>query len=61
MEQPVPEGLDPGEGTHTGAVCEELEPVGNTHIRTLSHGKDPTLKQGKTVRRKEQQSQSNTS
>jgi len=27
LEQPVPEGLHPMEGTHTGAVCEELQPL----------------------------------
>jgi len=47
LEQPVPEGLHPVEGTHAGAyhaelhpaggthagaVCEELQPVGRTHF-----------------------------
>jgi len=27
LEQPVPEGLHPIAGTHSGAVCEELQPV----------------------------------
>ena len=31
LEQPVPEGLQPVEGTHSGAVREELQPVGRTH------------------------------
>jgi len=26
LEQPVPQGLLPVEGTHAGAVCEELQP-----------------------------------
>ena len=30
LEQYVPEGLQPTEGTHAGAVCEELQPVGRT-------------------------------
>jgi len=32
LEQPVPEGLHPVEGTHAGAVCEELQTVGRTHV-----------------------------
>jgi len=32
LEQPVPEGLNPAEGTHTGAGCEELQPMGRTHF-----------------------------
>ena len=28
LEQPVPEGLYPVEGTHAGAVREQLQPVG---------------------------------
>ena len=31
LEQSVPEGLHHVEGTHAGAVCEELQPVGRTH------------------------------
>jgi len=31
LEQSIPEGLHPMEGTHTGAVCEELQTVGRTH------------------------------
>jgi len=27
LEQLVPEGLHPMEGTHTGEVCEELKPI----------------------------------
>ena len=27
LEQPVPEGLHPVEGNHSGAVCEELQPM----------------------------------
>jgi len=47
VELSVPEGLHPVERTHTGAVHEELSPMGG----------DSTLEQGKTVRRKEQQRQ----
>jgi len=40
--------------THTGAVCEELQPVGRTHVgevwRTVSRERDLMLKQGKIVR-----------
>jgi len=32
VEQPVPEGLHPMEGTHAGAVREELQPVGKTPV-----------------------------
>jgi len=35
LEQPVPEGLHSMEGTHTGAVREELQPVGRTHVGTV--------------------------
>jgi len=43
------------EGTHTGAVCEELQPMGRTHTggslwRTVSCVKDPMLEQGQSVR-----------
>jgi len=38
LEQPVFEGLHPMEGTHTGAVREELQPVGRTHISEV-HGR----------------------
>ena len=31
VEQPVPGGLHTMEGTHAGAVREELQPVGRTH------------------------------
>jgi len=48
--------------THAGEVFEELQPVGRAqHYRSLwrtgSCGRDPTLEQGKSVRRKEQQRQ----
>jgi len=41
--------------THEGAVCEELQPMGRTHHwrsvwRTVSHERDLTLEQGKSVR-----------
>jgi len=32
LEQPVPEGLHPMEGTNAGAVHEELQPMGRSHI-----------------------------
>lgn len=33
MEKPLPEVLtSPVERTHTGALCEELQPVGRNHI-----------------------------
>jgi len=35
-EQPVPEALQPMEGTHAGAVCEELQPMGRTHAGEFS-------------------------
>jgi len=31
LEQPVPEGLQAGEGTYAGAGCEELHPMGRIH------------------------------
>ena len=31
LEQPVPEGRHPVEGTHAGTVHEELQPIGRTH------------------------------
>jgi len=55
LEQPVPEGLHPVGGTHAGAVCEELQPVGKDSQRrslwrTVSHERDLTLEQGQRVR-----------
>jgi len=32
LEQSVPEGLHPVEKTHAGAVLEELQPMGGTHV-----------------------------
>ena len=48
-------GLQPMEGTYDGAVHEDLQPCGkDSHWRrswkTVSHDKDPTLEQGKSVR-----------
>ena len=37
LQQSVPEGLQPMEGTHIGESW-----------RTVSHGRDPTLEQGKS-------------
>jgi len=37
LEQPVPEGLHLMEGTHAGAVHEELQPMGRTHAGA-AHG-----------------------
>ena len=42
LQQSVPEGLYPVGRAHAGAVCEGL-----------SHGRDSTLEQRKSVRRKE--------
>jgi len=58
LEQPVPEGLHPVEGTHAGAVCEELQDTGRTDVgevcgelwRTVFGERDLTLEQGKSVR-----------
>ena len=48
------EGLQPAAGTHAGAVWEELQPVGRTHVgetlwRTVSRDREPTPEQGKSV------------
>jgi len=45
----------PWEGTHTGAVCEELQPMGRTHIGEVCGELSPvrgtfTLEQGQSVR-----------
>jgi len=45
----------PREGTHAGAVCEELQPVGRTHVGEVCGELSPvrgtfTLEQGKSVR-----------
>jgi len=55
VEQPVPEGLHPMEGTHAGAVHEELQLVGRTHIGEVCDELSPTrgtfmLELGKSVR-----------
>jgi len=54
LEQPVPEGLQDVGRTHTGAVCEELQPVGKDSRwrslwRTVSRGRDLMLEQGRSV------------
>ncbi|RMC14865.1 hypothetical protein DUI87_07041 [Hirundo rustica rustica] len=41
LEQLAPEERHPKEGIHTGTLCEELQ---------VSHGRDPTLKLGRSVR-----------
>ncbi|GAB0183450.1 AN1-type zinc finger protein 5-like [Grus japonensis] len=41
LEQFAPEGLHPMEGTHAGAVCEELQPMGRTHIGEVHGGLSP--------------------
>jgi len=41
LEQSVPEGLHPVEGTHSGAVCEELQPMARTHIGEFHGGLSP--------------------
>ena len=38
MKQSNPEGLHPVEGTHPGTVCEELQPVGRTHVGEVHGG-----------------------
>jgi len=47
------------ERTHTGAVHEELKPVGRTHVGAvcggLCCGRDPMLEQGESLRRNEWQ------
>jgi len=55
LEQPVPEGLHPVEGTHAGAVREELQPMGRTCIGEVHGEQSPVrgtfmLEQGKSVR-----------
>uniref|UniRef100_A0A8C0C1L8 Amyloid beta precursor protein binding family A member 1 n=1 Tax=Buteo japonicus TaxID=224669 RepID=A0A8C0C1L8_9AVES len=41
LEQCVPEGLHPTEGTHAGAVREKLQPVGRIHIEEVHGGLSP--------------------
>ena len=41
VEQPVPEGWHPMEGTHAGAVCAELQPMGRTHVEEVGGGWSP--------------------
>ncbi|GAB0180894.1 AN1-type zinc finger protein 5-like [Grus japonensis] len=41
LEQSVPEGLYPVEGTHAGAVGEELQPEGRTHVAEVRGGLSP--------------------
>jgi len=41
LEQPVPEGLYPVGGTHTGAVCEELQPLGRVMLEKLMENCPP--------------------
>ncbi|GAB0191968.1 EH domain-containing protein 4 [Grus japonensis] len=41
LEQSVPEGLHPVEGTYAGAVREELQPVGRTHVGEVHGGLSP--------------------
>jgi len=41
LEQLVPLGLHPVEGTHAGAVHEELQPVGRTHVGELCEELSP--------------------
>jgi len=36
LEQPVSEGLHLIDGTHAGAVCEELQYMGRTHVGEIS-------------------------
>ena len=41
LEQSVPEGLQPIEGTYAGAICEELQLVGRTHAKEVCGGLSP--------------------
>lgn len=41
MEQPVPDRLHPVEGTHAGAIGEELKPMKKIHIREIHGGLFP--------------------
>ena len=41
LEQSVPEGLHPTEGTYDGADCEQLQPVGSTHTKEVHVGLFP--------------------
>ncbi|GAB0181827.1 zinc finger and BTB domain-containing protein 5 [Grus japonensis] len=41
LEQSAPEGLHPMEGTHTGAVHEELQPMGRTDVGEVHGGLSP--------------------
>jgi len=55
LEQPVPEGLHPVEGTHAGAVQAGLHSVGRTHVGEVFGELSPvrgtfTVEQGKSVR-----------
>lgn len=56
LEQSVPEGQHPVEGTHAGALCEEHQPTGRTQFGKISGGlscqweRDPTLRQKKARR-----------
>ena len=59
LEQSAPEGLHPVEGSHAGAVCEELQTVGRIHAGEVhgglsSVGGTSCWSRG-SVRRKEQQ------
>lgn len=51
MEQSVPEGLYPMQRAHSGAVCEEPQPVGTTCTGVAGEGQypeggAPTMDQG---------------
>jgi len=41
LEQPVPGGLHPVEGTHAGASCEMLHPMGRTHAGAVHEELQP--------------------
>ena len=41
LEQSAPEGLHAVEGTHAGAVCEQLQPMGRTHVGEVCGGLSP--------------------
>lgn len=39
--QSVPEGLQPMEGSHAGALHEELQPTGRAHVGRICRGPSP--------------------
>lgn len=57
LQQSIPEGLHPMEGTHAGAVCvrtvaHRRDPCWTRSWRNVSHGRDTMLEHGSITRRK---------